>query len=485
MAIENRVLSAGRPAVRRQLIFVSVVSAVSAMGGFLFGYETVVIAATVSLVKIQFGFSDLMEGWYVTSGLVGCVVGVLLASRLCDRIGRKGVTVLSGTLLMVAALGCAAAAGPDWLVSARLIGGIGVGIASIVSPLYISEVAPPAYRGRLVSLFQVTITIGIVAAMAVNAMLQRHAVEAAHLGGSGLMRMLFVGQVWRGMFLLQVIPAAIYFACSLTVPESPRWLVARSRFERARNVLIRLRGDAREANQELAEITEAIAVEGRDAVEWKNKHLRYALYMGTFLAVSSELSGITVVMYYGPTILERTGATLSASLNGHAIIGVVLALFTLLAIPLIDKVGRRRLLLTGVAGSSLALALTGLGFSTGHEGGAMIVALLCAFVGFFAFSIGPIKWVVISEIFPTKLRARAMGVATVGLWLTDIVINQMFPVVRKDFGIGTMFFACSGFLVVQFIVVAFALPETKGISLEQAASLWKRSRGRVREFGNE
>lgn len=453
----------------------TLVSVVSAMGGFLFGYETVVIAATIPLVMAQFGFSALMEGWYVSSGLLGCVAGVLLASRLSDGIGRRGVTILSGALLAFAALGCAAAPDAAWLIAARFIGGVGVGIASIVSPLYISEVAPPEYRGRLVSLFQVTITVGIVAAMVLNAGLQHHAAAATGLAGAGLSHELFVGQAWRGMFLLQFVPAAIFFLAALTVPESPRWLVLRSQLERAGAVLRALRADERRAEEELGEIERAIAAERATPHEWHAVGVRRALYIGVFLAVFSELSGITVVMYYGPTILERTGASMSASLNGHAIIGVVLAAFTLLAIPLIDRVGRRRLLLTGVAGACLALLLTALSFASGHDNGALIVALLCTFVAFFAFSIGPIKWVVISEIFPTNLRARAMGVATVALWLTDILINQLFPVVRNQFGIWTMFFACSLFLAIQFAVVAVALPETKGMTLERITALWSRA----------
>lgn len=466
------VAASGMNTRRAGLAFVTLVSAVSAMGGFLFGYETVVIAATIPLVRAQFGFSPFMEGWYVASGLVGCVAGVLLASRLSDGIGRRGVTILSGALLALAALGCAAAPDAAWLITARFMGGVGVGIASIVSPLYISEVAPPQYRGRLVSLFQVTITVGIVAAMVLNAMLQHHAAAAAQVVATGLVHELFVGQAWRGMFLLQFIPAALFFLAAFIVPESPRWLVLRSRLERAREVLLALRTEGREAEEELGEIQRAIAAERATSHEWRGAGLRRALYIGVFLAVFSELSGITVVMYYGPTILERTGASVSASLNGHAIIGFVLATFTLLAIPLIDRVGRRRLLLVGVAGACVALVLTGIGFASGREDGAVIVALLCAFVAFFAFSIGPIKWVVISEIFPTNLRARAMGVATVALWLTDIVINQLFPIVRNQFGVGTMFFACALFLAVQFAVVAMALPETKGMTLEEITALW-------------
>jgi MFS transporter, SP family, arabinose:H+ symporter len=457
---------------RGGLVFVTLVSLVSAMGGFLFGYETVVIAATIPLVKSQFGFSPLMEGWYVSSGLLGCVAGVLLASRLSDGIGRRGVTILSGALLALAALGCAAAPDAAWLVTARFVGGIGVGIASIVSPLYISEVAPPQYRGRLVSLFQVTITVGIVAAMLLNAALQHHSVGAAYEASGGLVYQLFVGQAWRGMFLLQFVPAVLFFLAALSVPESPRWLVLRLQLERARQVLRALRADPRQAEEELSEIQRAIVAERATPHEWRSAGLRRALYIGVFLAVFSELSGITVVMYYGPTILERTGASVSASLNGHAVIGLVLAVFTFLAIPLIDRLGRRLLLLIGVAGACLALVLTGACFASGYEGGAVVVALLCAFVAFFAFSIGPIKWVVISEIFPTNLRARAMGLATMALWVTDIVINQLFPIVRNDFGMGTMFFTCALFLAIQFAVVAVALPETKGMTLEEITALW-------------
>jgi MFS transporter, SP family, arabinose:H+ symporter len=465
-------MSSRTNARRGGLGFVTLVSAVSAMGGFLFGYETVVIAATIPLVAAQFGFSPFMEGWYVSSGLVGCVAGVLLASRLSDAIGRRGVTILSGALLAIAALGCAGAPGIAWLIGGRFIGGVGVGIASIVSPLYISEVAPPRYRGRLVSLFQVTITVGIVAAMVLNALLQHHAAKVAQAGGAGLWRELFVAQSWRGMFLLQFIPAALFFLAAFLVPESPRWLVLRSRLGHAHKVLLALRTDQEVAQAELAEIEGSVAAERATHHEWRGRGLRRALYTGIFLAVFSELSGITVVMYYGPTILERTGASMSASLNGHALIGFVLAAFTFLAIPLIDRVGRRRLLLVGVAGACIALVLTGIGFASGLQDGALIVALLCAFVAFFAFSIGPIKWVVISEIFPTKLRARAMGFATVALWLTDILINQLFPVVRNQFGIWTMFFACALFLAIQFAVVAMVLPETKGMTLEEITSLW-------------
>ena len=465
------------------LLFVTLISLVSAMGGFLFGYETVVIAGTISLVKQQFAFSAFMEGWFVSSGLMGCVIGVVIAGNLCDKVGRRGVMTLSGALLTAAAIGCAFAPDPLWVIAGRIAGGVGVGLASIASPLYISEVAPAKYRGRLVSLFQLTITIGIVAAMLINAELLRRALGGTQVPGQGWWHWLMVEQVWRGMFLGQFVPATIFLICAAAVPESPRWLALRGHFEHAQHVLERLRGEKASAAAELGEIRNAVNKEIQSKQGWAAAELRKPLFLGIFLTVFSELSGITVVMYYGPIILERAGVSAGSSLSGHAIIGMVLAAFTLLAVFLVDRVGRRRVLLTGVAGACVALAVTGFCFARGVSDGAVIIGLLCTFVAFFAFSIGPIKWIVISEIFPTNVRARAMGIATIALWLTDIVINQLFPIVRDQLGIWAMFLGCAVFLAIQFVVVLARLPETKGLSLEEVMSIWKEdriSRGSVR-----
>lgn len=451
--------------------FVTLVSLVSAMGGFLFGYETVVIAGTLAPVKAQFGFSALMEGWFVSSGLLGCVFGVLAAGKLCDRAGRKPVMLLSAALLAIAAVACAAAIDVNWLIGGRFIGGLGVGLASVVSPLYISEVAPPQYRGRLVSLFQLTITIGIVAAMLANAGLLEHSLQAPVAAEAGLWNLLFVHEVWRGMFLGQVVPALLFLLFATVVPESPRWLSLVGRTEKARAVLTRLRGDYEDAAVELGQIEESLRTE-KTVDGGHLKGMRKPLSLGIFLAIFSELSGITVVMYYGPVILERAGISAGSSLGGHAVIGVVLACFTVLALFVVDRFGRRAVLLAGCAGAAVALTLTGLCFAMGVTDGAVIIALLCMFVAFFAFSLGPIKWIVLSEIFPTAVRARAMGIATVAVWLTDIVINQAFPVVRDTFGVAAMFLGCAVFLAIQFVVVARKLPETKGLPLEEILSLW-------------
>ncbi len=462
------------------LLYVTLVSLVSALGGFLFGYETVVIAGALSLVKAQFAFGAAMEGWFVTSGLFGCAAGVLIAGRLCDTLGRKPVMLIAGVLLGLCALVCALATTADWVIVGRIIGGLGVGVASIVSPLYISEVAPPNVRGRLVSLFQLTICIGIVTAMLVNAALLDFALASAAATGDGLWHWLLVIEPWRGMFLTQLVPSVLFFALALLVPESPRWLALKGKPWKARSVLTRLRGDEAAAEAEAAQIESAVKAEEAAVGKWWRGPLRRPLLLGIFLAVFSELSGITVVMYYGPTILERAGISAGASLGGHAVIGIVLASFTILSLFVVDRFGRRAVLLTGCAGAGVALAATGLSFAAGVTDGAVIITLLCLFVAFFAFSLGPIKWIVISEIFPTSIRARAMGVATVAVWITDIVINQAFPVVRDLFGVSAMFLTFAVFLAIQFVVVLTKLPETKGLPLEDILSLWNgKARGDV------
>lgn len=459
------------------LLYVTLVSLVSALGGFLFGYETVVIAGALSLVKAQFGFGAVMEGWFVTSGLFGCAGGVLIAGRLCDRVGRKKVMLLAGFLLGLCAVVCALAGTAGWVIAGRIIGGIGVGIASIVSPLYISEVAPPAVRGRLVSLFQLTICIGIVTAMVVNAALLEFALGRADAAADGLWHRLVIGEPWRGMFLTQLVPSLLFFCLAMLVPESPRWLALAGRARQAGAVLTRLRGSSEAAQAELRQIERSVEGEQASVGAWWRGALRRPLLLGVFLAVFSELSGITVVMYYGPTILERAGISAGGSLGGHAVIGIVLAAFTIVSLFVIDRFGRRPVLLAGCAGAGSALALLGLCFAAGVTDGAVIIALLCLFVAFFAFSLGPIKWVVISEIFPTAVRARAMGVATVAVWITDIAVNQAFPVVRDSFGVSAMFLGCAVFVAIQFGVAFAKLPETRGLPLEDVLSLWRGEKG--------
>ena len=322
------------------------------------------------------------------------------------------------------------------------------------------------------SVFQLTITIGILCAMLMNAQLLKYSLSYASSTTSGFWHWLLVEQVWRGMFALQALPSILFALFALLVPDSPRWLVTVGQRRKALGVLQKLRGDEAIAGRELEAVELAVAAETSSLAQLWKPGLRRALFIGVFLTVFSELSGITVVMYYGPVILNKLGLSSTNSLSGHAAIGAVLAVCTLLAVWLVDRVGRRKLLLTGVTGAFVSLLLIGLSLLRSAGQGYIVLILLCAFVAFFAFSLGPIKWVVISEIFPTRIRARAMSIATIALWATDVTINLLFPVIRERYGLSVMFLLCAFFLLVQFVVVLKKLPETKGMTLEAIESIW-------------
>ena len=454
------------------LIFISVVAS---MGGLLFGYDTVVIAGTISPVKVQFAMSDVMEGFFVSAALWGCALGVAFSgciADISDKYGRKNTMIGSSVLLFVSALGCGVAPNVTILILARFIGGVGVGLASMASPLYISEVSPAHLRGRLVSLFQLTICIGILVAMYVNTRLQAYCETVASQAGAGLWHLIFVKEVWRGMFATEILPALAFLLLCLTIPKSPRWLVTKGRIDDASSILKRIRGNATIAESEMSEISETVSHESGSAMQLLHPGLRKALFIGLFLAIFSELSGITIVMYYGPSILEKAGFTMGGSLTGHFTIGVVLTVFTMIAVWLIDIVGRRPLMLVGNAGAFIGLVAIGVLFSTGRSEGTALVVMMCLFVACFSFSLGPVKWVVMSEIFPTKIRGRAVALATLALWMTDVCLNHLFPIIRDRLGVEANFFLFACFLVPQFFFVWKIMPETKGRSLEEIEQSW-------------
>lgn len=451
--------------------YLTFVCIVSALGGLLFGFDTAVISGTLTALKAQFTLGVAMEGWLVSSALLGCAVGAIGAGSLADRFGRKLVLLLSGLLFVFCSIGCMVAPNLDVLIWSRLIGGLGVGLASMVSPLYISEISPSHLRGRMVTLFQFAITIGICLALFSNAGLQQLAFESAAGHGSGFYRRVFVDQVWRAMFGMELIPAILFTALCLVVPEAPRWLVKAKRFQEARDVLTRV-GGAALAQSELEEIESTISTASGSMAQLFRRGLRKALFVSLFLAIASELSGITIVFYYGPDILEKSGLSLGKALGGFTSIGLVNVIFTIIAIWLMDIAGRRILLFVGTVGAILSLTVVGVLFRTGHTQGIMIVAMLCSFVACFAFSMGPIKWVIMSEIFPTKIRGRAMAIATLAVWVTDGVYNQFFPLLRTWFGISGSFFLFSAVLIPQLFFIWKIMPETKGRTLEEIERSW-------------
>jgi sugar porter (SP) family MFS transporter len=453
--------------------YLTFISIVSALGGLLFGFDTVVISGTLAPLKVQFAMSATMEGWLVSSALLGSALGAAASGTLSDRFGRKPVLLLSGVLLVVCSVGCAFAWNLNVLVLARWIGGLGVGLTSLASPLYISEISTASLRGRMVTLFQFAITLGICMALFSNAWLERLSAASTEASGHGVYRWMVVDEVWRGMFGMEFFPAAIFLALCFVIPEAPRWLVKAGRIPEAMSVLERVGGPTT-AKLEMQEIQSVVSAETGSLAQLFQPGLRKALFVALFLAISSELSGITVVFYYGPTILEQAGFSLGSALGGFVSIGLLNMLFTVVAIWLMDIAGRRVLLFTGSAGACLALTTIGEFFRTGHVQGTALVGMMCLFVACFAFSMGPIKWVVMSEIFPTKIRGRAMAIATVAVWVTDGIYNLLFPVLRDSSGVASTFFIFALVLIPQFFFIWKVMPETKGQTLEAIERSWSR-----------
>ena len=476
--VNSQGLVSGNATEKGNIGFLVFISIVASMGGLLFGYDTVVIAGTVSPVKAQFAMTDVMEGFFVSAALWGCALGVAFSGCLADvsdRYGRKNTMIQSAVLLFVSALGCGITPNITILILSRFIGGVGVGLASMASPLYISEVSPSHLRGRLVSLFQLTICLGILAAMFVNTQLQGISERVSLTAGDSIWHLMFVKEIWRGMFAAEILPATAFLLLCLMIPKSPRWLVTKGRVDEAKAILKKIRGNTTKAEVEMGEIRETVSHESGSAIQLLQPRLRKAFFVGLFLAVFSELSGITIVMYYGPSILEKAGFTMGGSLSGHFSIGLVLTVFTMIAVWLIDIVGRRPLMLVGNTGAFVGLVAIGLLFSTGRSEGIALVVMMCLFVACFSFSLGPIKWVVMSEIFPTKIRGRAVALATLALWMTDVFLNHVFPIIRDRLGVQTNFFLFACFLIPQFFFVWKIMPETKGRTLEEIEKSWGES----------
>jgi SP family arabinose:H+ symporter-like MFS transporter len=443
---------------------------IASLGGFLFGYDTAVISGTIGFVKAQFGLDSIMEGWYVSSAIVGCITGVAVAGPLSDWSGRKRALFLSAILFFVSAVGCALAPGHAVLIAFRLIGGIGVGVASMLSPLYISEISPPALRGRLVALYQLAITVGILCSYFVNAWLLGIS-ESASTGGGGLLHLLFAAEVWRGMLGSETVPAVAFLLLLFVVPESPRWLVARGRLEEAEKIVARIEGpDA--ARTEIADIAQMVGQESGSVRELWRPGIRSALVIGVVLAFLTQVSGINAIIYYGPRILESAGFTLGDALGGQVVIGFVNVAFTFVAIGTIDRFGRRPLLIYGVSGIVLALIVIGALFALGMTEGVLLMAFILLFIACFAFSFGPVAWVLLSEFYPTRVRGRAMSIATIALWSGTALVGQLVPWLLETLGPHGTFWLFAALCSPGIYIGWKLVPETRGRSLEDIERYW-------------
>ena len=442
----------------------------ASLGGLLFGYDTAVISGTLSMVRMQFALNAAMEGWYVSSALVGCIVGVSFAGWISDKYGRKKVLLLSAALFTISALGCALSDSFSELVLYRILGGMGVGIASMLSPMYISEISPAAIRGRFVALYQLAITVGILSSYLINSrLLNQSAGDEFFISDN--FTLIFKTEVWRAMLGMESIPALTFFILMLAIPESPRWLVAKGNSEKAKAILLKA-ADEKEAEQEIVEIEEVLQNEKKSKNLILNPGIKLALFLGISLAVLQQFTGIDAIIYYGPRIMEEAGFALDDALGSQVIIGAINMLFTLLAIWQIDKFGRRRLLLSGTLGMLASLIAIGFLFFIERADGILLLSFILIFIASFAFSLGPVVWVILSEIYPTKIRGRAMSIATMAVWIATTIIGQLIPLSLDNLGPSITFWIFALFCIPTIWIGWKIMPETKGKTLEDIEKYW-------------
>ncbi|MGB9933753.1 sugar porter family MFS transporter [Haloarcula amylolytica] len=429
--------------------FVYVVSALAALNGLLFGFDTGIISGAFLFIQDSFVMSPLVEGIIVSGAMAGAAAGAAVGGQLADRLGRRRLILIAAIVFFVGSFTMAVAPNVPVLVAGRLIDGVAIGFASIVGPLYISEIAPPAIRGGLTSLNQLMVTTGILLSYFVN-------YAFADAGA------------WRWMLGAGMVPAVVLAIGILKMPESPRWLFEHGRKDEARAVLKRTRSGGVE--EELGEIEETVETQSETGVrDLLAPWLRPALVVGLGLAVFQQITGINAVIYYAPTILESTGLGNVASILATVGIGTINVVMTVVAIMLVDRVGRRRLLLVGVGGMVATLAVLGTVFYLpGLGGGLGIIATisLMLFVSFFAIGLGPVFWLLISEIYPLSVRGSAMGVVTVANWGANLLVSLTFPVLTDGVGTSATFWLFGLCSLVGLLFVYRFVPETKGRTLE-------------------
>lgn len=461
-----------------QLGYVIWLSFVAALGGFLFGYDTAVISGTVEQVASQFSLDDFGKGWYVGCALVGSIGGVVIAGPLSDKFGRKIVLLLSAVLFSASGVGCMVASGETMLVIARIVGGVGIGVASVISPLYIAEISVPKYRGQLVSLYQLAITIGFLGAYLANYGLQNYSDSLLQAGATeGLYNKIFATEAWRGMLGMEALPAFLFLAVLFLIPESPRWLIVTGKEHRATGIMNRIYG-ASEVPAQIKNIKDLISGEVKS--NWRllfQPGFRMALFIGVALAILGQFMGVNAVLYYGPTIFQESGLSSGDSLFYQVMVGLVNMLTTVIALIIIDKVGRKQLVYWGVSGMIITLVLIGLYFTYGQAWGLSSVYLLVFFLLYIfscAISICAVIFVLLSEMYPVKVRGAAMSISGLSLWIGTYLIGQLTPWMLTNLTPAGTFWLFAVMCVPYMLIVWKLLPETTGKSLEEIELMWQK-----------
>jgi sugar porter (SP) family MFS transporter len=455
------------------------ISLIAAMGGFLFGYDIVVIGGAKPFFEAYFALtSETSRGWANSCALLGCLLGSLLSGAFSDRWGRKRLLLLAACLFAVSSALTGWSANFGNFVLWRIVGGIAIGLASNISPMYIAEVTPATLRGRMVSVNQLTIVLGVLAAQLVNWVIADRVVEYAT---PAMIRDSWNGQYgWRWMFIAVTVPSLVFLIGILTVPESPRWLAQVRRHDLARSILSRI-GGPDYAAAEFKEIERSIDLESREQVRWRElltPGLRRVLLIGVTLAILQPWCGINVILTYAEEVFRQAGYGVGSVLFNILITGLVLTVFTFVAIFTVDRVGRRALMLVGCAGIGLFHLLLGTSYHAGLTG-MIVVAPVLGAIACYAFSLAPITWVLISEIFPNRIRGPAVAVAVSAMWIANFALIYTFPFLQAALGSAGTFWLYAGICGAGFLFILRRVPETKGKSLEQIERELAQSGARV------
>jgi sugar porter (SP) family MFS transporter len=440
--------------------FVHVAALFAALGGLLFGYDTGVISGALIFIKRDFNLTTVAEEIVVSGVLLGATIGAIIGGKTADRFGRRRVLLVTAAIFGIGALASAIAPSPIILIVSRVVLGVAIGLSSTTVPVYLSEVSPPQARGWIVSLFQLAVTAGIVSAYLVDYVF-------AGVGG------------WRWMLGLAVVPALVFGTGMFFLPETPRWLIRSGRQEFARRVLVRIRGSA-DVDLEITEIQTSLAQQEQRGtwVDLLHRHVRPALIVGVGLAVFQQITGINTVIYYAPKILQSAGfASASGAILATAGVGVVNFGMTIVAMLLVDRAGRRPLLLVGIAGMIVTLAVLALSFRTQSNSLAWIAVIcLMGYVASFAISLGPIFWLLIAEIYPLKVRGLAEATAATFNWGSNLIVSLTFLTLLEKLGASSTFLLYALASVASWLFAFYLVPETKGRTLEQIEAFWRTGR---------
>jgi sugar porter (SP) family MFS transporter len=435
--------------------YVYLISVVAALGGLLFGFDTAVINGAIVFLRAEFGLSDVQTEIAASSILFGCVVGAMIAGTLSDKFGRKKTLLCAAAFFLLSSIGAAIPTDLTQFTIARFIGGVAIGVASMLSPLYIAEVSPAHLRGRLVTLSQMAIVTGILCAYVINWML-------ADLGINS----------WRWMFASAFIPSVLFMLSLFFVPESPRWLIKQNNREAALAILTKLIGRPAALTQ-MEDMGRALSLETQTATNLYQRKFRRPLFIAISLAILQQVTGINTILYYGSIILNdyTSSANSTAAIGANTIIGITNFVCTIIALGLIDRIGRKTLLMIASAGMCLSLILLGLTFSV-KASNTLVLTCILFYVAFFAVGLGPGVWVLMAELFPTSIRGRAMSVATISLWSACTLISFTFLSLVNAITVAGAFWLYAGMSLLTFILVWRIVPETKGKSLEDIQRWW-------------